>query len=105
LISANFIAVYFINEGSLADPLFGIGARKGESVSIRSLSMGIEDAVFCNSLLLLKVIIPLREIYAPRLSIFFEKSEDPVKQCISIFGFLEEKSFKILKVSVSAFLE
>ncbi len=43
MISANFIAVYFINEGSLIDPLFGIGARKGESVSIRSLSIGIKD--------------------------------------------------------------
>tara|TARA_B100001964_G_scaffold124849_1_gene138289 strand:+ start:242 stop:526 length:285 start_codon:yes stop_codon:yes gene_type:complete len=94
-----------MNEGSLVDPLIGIGARKGESVSIRSLSMGIDDAIFCNSSLLLKVIIPLKEIYAPRLSIFFEKLVDPVKQCIRIFGFLKEKSFKILKVSISAFLE
>jgi len=62
LISANFCAVYFINEGSLVDPLFGSGARKGESVSISSLSTGIKDAVSCNSILFLKVIIPLKEI-------------------------------------------
>ena len=41
LISANFCTVYFINEGSFVNPLFGTGARYGESVSIRSLSIGI----------------------------------------------------------------
>ena len=62
LISANFCTVYFINEGSFVNPLFGTGARYGESVSIRSLSIGIEEAVSCNSILFLKVIIQLKEI-------------------------------------------
>ena len=51
-----------MNEGSFVDPLFGTGARKGESVSIRSLSIGIDKAVFRSSMLFLKVIIPLKEI-------------------------------------------
>ena len=57
----------------MQDPLLGSGARNGESVSIRSLSIGIEDAVSCNLILFLKVIIPLKEIYAPKSSNFFEK--------------------------------
>ena len=73
MISANFFAVYFIYDGSFVDPLIGTGARKGESVSIRSLSIGIDDTVFSNSVLFLKVIIPLTEIYAPKSRRFFEK--------------------------------
>ena len=61
LISANFFAVWSINEGSFFLPLLGTGAKKGLSVSIKSLSIGIILKVFCSSVEFLKVIIPLAE--------------------------------------------
>ena len=51
-----------IKEGSLLLPLFGIGAKYGESVSTNSLSIGIEDIVSESSFEPLKVIIPLIDI-------------------------------------------
>jgi len=42
-------------------PLIGTGAKKGLSVSTNNLSVEIFENVFCNSLLLLNVIIQLAE--------------------------------------------
>ena len=43
----------------------------------------------------LKVIIPLAEKYAFNSTNFLANSNEPVKQCIKIFGFLSLKEFKI----------
>ena len=59
LISANLAAVKLIKDGSFFFPLFGTGAKKGLSVSIKILSEGKNLKVSCNSLAFLKVIIPL----------------------------------------------
>ena len=49
-------------DGSLDLPLYGIGAKYGESVSTSKFSIGIDDTVSVSSVELLKVIIPLTEI-------------------------------------------
>jgi hypothetical protein len=61
LISANFFAVWSINEGSFFLPLLGTGAKKGLSVSIKILSNGNDLKVLCKSKEFLNVIIPLAE--------------------------------------------
>jgi hypothetical protein len=71
LINDNFSAVYFIKLGSFFFPRIGIGAKKGLSVSISNLSKGIVLNVSCNSMLFLKVIMPLAEKKAPNVSNFF----------------------------------
>ena len=59
--SASFVAVKSINEGSFFFPLFGTGAKKGLSVSIKILSKGSDLNVSCKFVEFLKVIIPLAE--------------------------------------------
>ena len=61
-ISASFIAVKSMNDGSFFFPRLGTGARKGLSVSTKILSKGINLNVSCKSNEFLKVIIPLAEI-------------------------------------------
>ena len=61
LISANLSAVNEMKEGSFFFPLFGTGAKKGLSVSIKTLSNGIDLNVSWRSIEFLKVIIPLAE--------------------------------------------
>ena len=61
LISANFFAVWSINEGSFFLPLLGTGAKNGLSVSIKILFNGNDLKVFCKSKEFLNVIIPLAE--------------------------------------------
>ena len=84
-------------------PLNGTGARYGESVSTKILSLGIALNVEANSLDLLNVTTPLAEMKAFRSINFKAKSLLPVKQCIrslksfSFFFFL-----RISKVSFSA---
>ena len=58
-ISANLVAVKSINDGSFFFPLLGTGAKKGLSVSIKMLSIGIDLNVSCKSSEFLKVMIPL----------------------------------------------
>ena len=61
LISANFAAVKSMNDGSFFFPLLGTGAKKGLSVSIKILSIGIDLNVSCKSQEILKVMMPLAE--------------------------------------------
>ena len=61
LISANFAAVKSINDGSFFFPLLGTGAKKGLSVSIKMLSIGIDLKVSWRSNEFLKVMMPLAE--------------------------------------------
>ena len=60
-LAQNFAAVKSINDGSFFFPLFGTGAKKGLSVSIKIFSVGIDLNVSCKSTEFLKVIIPLAE--------------------------------------------
>ena len=62
LIWANFSTVCIMYDGSLDFPLYGKGAKYGESVSTNSLSIGIEETVSASSVEFLKVIIPLTEM-------------------------------------------
>ena len=94
-----------IKDGSFFFPLFGTGAKKGLSVSIKTFSSGRNLNVSCNSSEFLNVIIPLAEKKAFKLSYFSANCFEPVKQCIRILRFLSLCSFKILIVSSSAFLE
>ena len=80
-------AVCLMNDGSFFFPLFGIGAKKGLSVSISVFSIGIYLNVSCKFFAFLNVIIPLAEKKDPRSSNFFAKSKLPVKQCIKSLGF------------------
>ena len=58
----------------------GTGAKKGLSVSIRILSIGIDLKVSCKSSEFLNVIIPLAEKKEFRVNNFSENSLEPVKQ-------------------------
>ena len=49
-----------MNDGSFFFPLLGTGAKKGLSVSIKILSIGIDLKVFCKSNEFLKVMILLK---------------------------------------------
>ena len=61
-----------MNDGSFFFPLFGTGAKKGLSVSIKMFSDGIDLNVSCKSIEFLKVIIPLAEKYELRDNKFSE---------------------------------
>ena len=49
LISDSFLMVWIIYEGSLSFPLWGEGAKYGESVSTKMFSIGIDEIVIARS--------------------------------------------------------
>ena len=76
-----------IKDGSFFFPLFGTGAKKGLSVSIKILFNGSDLKVSCKSIAFLKVIIPLAEKNEFKVNNFLENYLEPVKQCIKILTF------------------
>ena len=116
VISENSSKVRFFNDdknftvwtrklGSFDLPLKGTGAKYGESVSTKILSLGISLNVEANSWDFLKVTTPLAEIYALRSNNLNAKSFEPVKQWINIFrSFILLYFLKISNVSFSAAL-
>lgn len=64
-------------------PRWGTGARKGQSVSMRRRSSGINLAVSLNASAFLKVTIPENEMLNPNLIDSSASSEVPVKQCMT----------------------
>ena len=84
LISANFAAVKSINDGSFFFPLFGTGAKKGLSVSIKIFSIGIDLKVFCKSKEFSEKLMTLNSYFSASGIITFKNSIDLQKTFKSI---------------------
>src|SRR5579859_1677094 len=81
LMSASTAAVCATKAGSQRLPRWGIGARKGESVSTNSFSSGKSRAVSRRSSDFLKVRMPDNEIYKPSSTAFSPRARLELKQC------------------------
>ena len=74
-----------IYPGSLRSPRWGSGAIYGQSVSVRSLSMGVAAQAAGPFLFDLKVSAPPKAMYSPSPAQRSAISALPEKQCITPF--------------------